>query len=69
VGSRNKLRSKGVKEMAKYQNLNEMIEKEYKLSQDIVNKGAYGDKDNLKWWEGRLDAWKWCKEQLERDNA
>lgn len=54
--------------MAVYKNLEEMIEGELKLSQDIVNKGAYGDEEKLAWWEGRLDAWKWCKEQLERDN-
>ena len=52
-----------------YKNLEEMIEKEYKLSNDIVDNKAYGDDEKLLWWKGRLDAWKWCKEQLERDNA
>ena len=55
--------------MAGYKNLEEMIEKEYKLSQDIVNANCYGDEEKLIWWQGRLDAWKWCKEQLERDNG
>lgn len=52
-----------------YSSLEEMIEKEYKKSQDIVDKGAFGDEDDLNWWKGRLDAWKWCKEQLEKDKA
>lgn len=50
-----------------YKNLEEMIQKEYKLSKDIVNAKAYGDEEKLIWWEGRLDAWKWCMEQLDRE--
>lgn len=50
-----------------YNSLEEMIEREYKKSQAIVDKGAFGDEDCLNWWRGRLDAWEWCKEQLERD--
>lgn len=49
--------------MSTYNDLKEMIEKEFNLSQEIVNAGAYGDPEKLIWWEGRLDAWKWCKEQ------
>jgi len=50
-----------------YKNLEEMINGERKLAEDIVKKGAYGDKEKLIWWEGRLDAWNWAKSQLEKD--
>lgn len=41
-----------------------MIFSEYTLSKSIVDQKAFGDKEKLIWWEGRLDAWSWCKEQL-----
>lgn len=52
-----------------YKTLEEMIESEYKKTKAIVDRDGFGDEDCLNWWKGRLDAWKWCKEQLERDNA
>ena len=45
-----------------------MIEKEFKLSAEIVARDCFGDKEKLIWWQGRLDAWKWCMEQLEKEN-
>lgn len=50
-----------------YDDLKDMIKGEFQICSDIVARKAFGDEEKLLWWEGRLDAWKWCLEQLERE--
>lgn len=51
-----------------YDDLEDMIKGEFQVCSNIVAREAFGDKEKLLWWEGRLDAWKWCLEQLERES-
>lgn len=51
----------------RYDDLEDMIKNEFAISAQIVAKRAFDDKEKLLWWEGRLDAWKWCMKQLERE--
>lgn len=53
----------------RYRTIEEMIEKEWVISSDMVERKAFGDEKKLIWWQGRLNALAWCKEQLTLDKG